>query len=80
MLLANQLRQEGISCEIMLEGKHKFGKQLALAEKKGYRYVLILGSDKLQKGIVNLKDLISGEQKTISLQSLVQDLKNELLL
>ena len=80
MLLANQLRQEGISCEIMLEGKHKFGKQLALAEKKGYRYVLILGSDELQKGIVNLKDLISGEQKTISLQSLVQDLKNELLL
>ena len=80
MLLSDQLRQGQIACEIMLEGKQKFGKQLALAEKKGYRYVLILGSDELQKGIVNLKDLISGEQKTISLQSLVQDLKNELLL
>lgn len=80
MLLSDQLRQGQIACEIMLEGKQKFGKQLALAEKKGYRYVLILGSDELQKGIVNLKDLISGEQKTINLQSLVQDLKNELLL
>ena len=47
--LANQLRQDGIPCEVMLEAKQKFGKQLALAEKKGYRYVLILGVDEIQK-------------------------------
>lgn len=78
MKLADQLRLEGISCEIMLEGKQKFGKQLALAEKKGYRYVLILGSEELQKNVVNLKDLITGEQKTLSITSLVADIKTEL--
>lgn len=78
--LANQLRQDGIPCEVMLEAKQKFGKQLALAEKKGYRYVLILGVDEIQKEIATLKDLVSGEQKTLNRKSLSEDLKKELLL
>ena len=49
--LASELRTEGIACEVMLEAKQKFGKQLAIAEKKGYRYVLILGGDEIAKGI-----------------------------
>ena len=78
--LASQLRQDGIPCEVMLEAKQKFGKQLALAEKKGYRYVLILGVDEIQKEIATLKDLVSGEQKTLHRNSLSEDLKKELLL
>ena len=78
--LAGQLRQDGIPCEVMLEAKQKFGKQLALAEKKGYRYVLILGVDEIQKEIATLKDLVSGEQKTLHRNSLSEDLKKELLL
>lgn len=78
--LANQLRQDGIPCEVMLEAKQKFGKQLALAEKKGYRFVLILGVDEIQKEIATLKDLVSGEQKTLHRNSLSEDLKKELLL
>ena len=78
LLLASELRAEGIACEVMLEAKQKFGKQLAIAEKKGYRYVLILGGDEIGKGVANLKDLVSGEQKTLNRQSLAQELKKEL--
>jgi len=78
MLLANELRQNGIHCEVMLEAKQKFGKQLSIAEKKGYRYVLILGEDEIQKKVVILKDLVSSEQKIINRNSLLTDLKKEI--
>ncbi|MEM7181215.1 MAG: histidine--tRNA ligase [Spirochaetota bacterium] len=62
MQLAKKLRERGVICETMLEGKPKLGKQFAIAEKKGYRYLAILGEDEIQKNTVTLKDLVSGEQ------------------
>lgn len=76
--LASKIRQDGIACEVMLEAKQKFGKQLALAEKKGYRYVLILGEEEVKKDVAILKDLISGDQKEISNQNLSVELKSVL--
>lgn len=78
LLLANELRQTGINCEVMLEAKQKFGKQLAVAEKKGYRYVLIVGEDEIKNKTANLKDLVTGEQKKINRNSLSEDLKKEI--
>ena len=39
---------------------------------------MILGGDEIAKGVANLKDLVSGEQKTLNRQSLAQELKKEL--
>jgi histidyl-tRNA synthetase len=74
--ISSSLRKEGISCEINLESKQKFGKQLALAEKKGYRYILILGTEELKQNHILLKDLTTGEQKSISLNHLSDILKS----
>lgn len=78
LLLADSLRKEGISCETMLESRQKFGKQIALAEKKGYRYLLILGEDELKNETINFKDIVSGEQKSLPRKDLIQFLTKEL--
>jgi histidyl-tRNA synthetase len=39
---------------------------------------LILGNDEVEKGIVNLKDLVSGEQKLIPVLNLSAELKKEI--
>lgn len=45
----------------------KFGKQLEYANKKWYRYAVILGSDELKKWYYQVKDLIKGEVTEITL-------------
>ena len=60
--LASELRSEGVHIEASLEATKKFGKQFELAEKKGFRYVLILGEDEAKAGTVIIKDLQTGSQ------------------
>ena len=36
---------------------------------------VIIGSDELAKGMVTLKDLDSGEQKTVVIEQLIEELK-----
>ena len=45
-------------------------KQFKYAEKKGIPFVAILGAQELAEGVVNIKDLRSGEQKRITLENL----------
>lgn len=40
-------------------------KQMTYADKKGIRYVAILGESELKEGVLTLKDMQSGEQKTV---------------
>ncbi len=62
--LAQQLRDAGIACELYHENS-KFDKQFKYAEKKNIPYVAILGSKELEQHLLNLKNLATGEQKTI---------------
>ncbi len=62
--LAQQLRDAGIACELYHENS-KFDKQFKYAEKKNIPYVAILGSKELEQQLLNLKNLATGEQKTI---------------
>ncbi|MFN3603708.1 MAG: histidine--tRNA ligase [Leptonema sp. (in: bacteria)] len=70
--ISNFLRQKNISVEVSLERQKKFGKELEIAEKKGYRYVLILGEDEWKENKIKIKDLLKGEQFYISLENLDQ--------
>jgi histidyl-tRNA synthetase len=70
MQLAKLLRQNGLSVEVSLDGNIKLGKQFAAAEKKGSRYLLILGEDEISQNIINLKDLQTGNQTSISKDSI----------
>ena len=66
---AQSLRAEGVKVEVSLKPA-KLGKQLRYAERKGYRWVLIAGSEELESGQVGLKDLSTGEQRTLSMDEI----------
>lgn len=59
--LMQQLRDRGIAAELYHE-QAKFDKQFKFAEKKGIRYVAIIGSAELATRSVQLKDLTTGTQ------------------
>ena len=73
LALAYRMRQEGVSCEIYPEAS-KMKKQMNYANKKDIPFVAIVGEDELQQNKVTLKDMQSGEQKTISWELLVNEL------
>jgi histidyl-tRNA synthetase len=72
--LAEELRNENIACELYHE-QVKFDKQFKYAEKKSIPFVIILGSDEIQKGTIVVKNLASGKQEEVDFKSLIQLLK-----
>ena len=64
--LLQQLRGKGVAAEIYHETA-KFDKQFKYAEKKGIRYIVILGGEELATRTVKVKDLQSGEQRAYGL-------------
>ena len=63
--LARELREQGVLVETALEPTKKLGKQFELAEKKGRRFVLLQGADELERGVVRVKDLTTGDQTDV---------------
>jgi len=64
-----QFRKKGIVAEIYHEAV-KFDKQFKYAEKKNIPFAVILGSKELDSKTVVVKDLRSGEQKSVSFENL----------
>ena len=63
--VVKSLREAGVACEIYPD-KSKLKKQFDYAARKGIPFVSINGGDEASSGIVNLKNLSSGEQKTFA--------------
>ncbi|MEG1120121.1 MAG: histidine--tRNA ligase [Bacteroidales bacterium] len=63
--IISSLRLQGINCEIYPDST-KLKKQFEYADKKGIRYFVIAGEQEISENSLNIKDLISGEQKTVS--------------
>jgi histidyl-tRNA synthetase len=62
------LRREGVSTDMAYRGNMK--KRLSRANSAGAKYALIIGDDELDRGEAQLKDLVSGEQRAVSLDLL----------
>ncbi len=71
----NQLRKDGIVCEIY-PSDVKIKKQLDYANKKGIDFVVIIGDDELRKDIFKVKDMSKGEELTFTqINSLTEKIK-----
>jgi len=71
----NQLRKDGIVCEIYPVDV-KIKKQLDYANKKGIDFVVIIGDDELKKDIFKVKDMSKGEELTFTqIDSLAKKIK-----
>ncbi|MCL5090818.1 MAG: histidine--tRNA ligase [Patescibacteria group bacterium] len=73
--LTNELRKNNINTELYLDPQTKLDKQIKYADKKSIPWVTILGPNEVQKNTVTLKNLETGEQKTISQEQLLNELK-----
>ena len=58
---ATQLRQAGIRVQVYGEQK-KFKAKMNYADKLKIPYVVFLGEDELSKGVVKVKDMVTGQQ------------------
>jgi histidyl-tRNA synthetase len=66
--LTHRLRDAGLRVEYALSPQ-AVGKQLKLADARGARLAAVVGPDERSRGEIVLKDLRSGSQETIPLQS-----------
>ncbi|HLO00853.1 MAG TPA: histidine--tRNA ligase [Pyrinomonadaceae bacterium] len=76
--LAHQLRVEGLRVDLYPEAD-KIGKQLKYASARGIPFVAIVGDEELARGEVSLKDMRSGEQRSVKRVSLAATLRQSLL-
>ncbi|MBR1408127.1 MAG: histidine--tRNA ligase [Clostridia bacterium] len=61
------LRKAGIRTQIYLENK-KFKHKIGYADKLGIPYAVFLGEDEIAAGTLTVKDMRTGEQKTLPLE------------
>lgn len=69
--ITTTLQNEGINAEIYLDPLAKIEKQLKYADKKGIPYVLVIGEQEADSNSVAVKNMLSGEQKTVPQSELV---------
>ena len=67
--VATKLRNKGINVEIYLENKN-MKKKMNYANKQNVPYAIIIGEDELNTNTVTLKNMITGEQKNITVDEI----------
>ena len=72
--LATQLRQAGIRTQLHCEQK-KFKAKISYADKLSIPYVIFLGEDEINAGVVACKDMKSGEQAKLNTQETIDRIK-----
>ena len=74
MKLVQVAREAGIDCELY-PTKAKMQKQMKYANDRGVQFVAIIGEEEINKGIVKLKNMESGEQFGLSSDELIAKLR-----
>ena len=69
MRLISKLRDNNVAAEIYPESA-KMKKQMEYANRRGIPYVVIIGSEELERGVATLKDMRSGEQREVTFEEL----------
>lgn len=71
MLWLQQIRAAGINAELYPDAK-QMGKQMKYADKKGIEWAAIVGSNEIEEGKINLKNLNSGEQEMLTVEEVIE--------
>jgi histidyl-tRNA synthetase len=71
--LLNRFRNAGIAADMAFRGNMK--RRMQRADASGARYALIIGDSEVEAGAAQLKDMISGEQRSVAFDALVEALE-----
>ena len=69
-----RLRKANISAEFYPD-PDKIKKQMEYANAKKIPYVILAGGEEIAKGLLTLKDMISGDQKSLSVENIIDAIK-----
>jgi histidyl-tRNA synthetase len=69
-----KIRQAGINAEIYPEAA-KMKKQFKYADDKKIPFVGVIGTEEIQKNVIALKNMTSGEQELLSIEQVIEKLK-----
>lgn len=67
----HELRQNGIASQMDFSGK-KVGKVLQYADQIGAKYVVVVGDQELERGQIELKEMLTGTKTIVPLTELVK--------
>jgi histidyl-tRNA synthetase len=70
-----QLRMANVAAELY-PSSAKLKKQMSYADDKHIPYVILIGSDEMQSGLLTLKNMKSGEQQKLTAEAIVDLLKD----
>lgn len=73
--VATKIREEGINTDVYLENK-KIKAKFKYADKLKIPYVAVIGEEEEKNGTVSLKNMESGEQEEMSIEKMIEVLKN----
>jgi len=71
--LLQKLRENGINSEIFPESA-KMKKQMTYANNKNIPNVVLVGANEMEKGVLTVKDMISGDQSEMKFEELLEKL------
>jgi histidyl-tRNA synthetase len=74
MRLISELRNNDIAAEIYPDSS-KMKKQMEYANRRGIPYVVIIGSNELERRVATIKDMRLGEQREVAFEDIVTALK-----
>jgi histidyl-tRNA synthetase len=72
--LLAELRRAGLAADMAYRGNMK--KRLSRANDAGASYALIIGDDELDRGEAQLKNLTTGDQRSVALEAVAEVLKS----
>ena len=72
--IANKLREAGINTDVYLE-QAKIKKKMKYADKLKIPYVIIVGEEEIKSKILTLKNMETGEQKKLTIEEIINELK-----
>ena len=72
--ILQKFREAGIAAELYPEAA-KLKKQMTYADNKAIPYVLLIGSQEMESGNLNLKNMQTGEQESLKLEEILEKLK-----
>lgn len=75
--IIHELRMNGVQVDQDYQGR-KIKAQFKAADRYKAKYVLVLDEDELQKQVINVKEMATGEQVEVPLNLLIQTMKDKL--
>lgn len=72
--ILQQLRQNGIAAELYPTAA-KLKKQMGYANAKDIPFVILIGDEEMETGLLSLKEMQTGQQEKVSLESMINRLK-----